>query len=90
VRPSAGSTPPHNQRIEPTAGGWHGPRGRSLESLPWASPVPVPSSPSASQAGFRPSSRLIRALYGQGVGPHLKSGSGTKPRLISFNMGTTK
>ena len=51
---------PYNKRIDLSALGWHGPRE--------ARPAPVPSSPSASQAGFRPCSQLIRALYGRSTG----------------------
>jgi hypothetical protein len=65
VRTDTGGTPPHNQRIEPTARGGH-----AFCEVSWvgaslrAKVAPVPSGPSASQAALRPCSRLIRALYG--------------------------
>jgi hypothetical protein len=66
VRTRAGGAPPHNQRIEPTARRRHRLcSGRSILRGLTANPLPVPSGPSASQAGLRRCSRLIRALYGR-------------------------
>jgi len=69
VLPSAGGTPPHNQRIEPTARGGHAfCEVLSVKASLRAKVAPVPSGPSASQAALRPCSRLIRALYGRCTG----------------------
>jgi hypothetical protein len=62
---------PYNKSIDLTARGWHGPRG--------ARPAPVPFSPSASQAGFRPCSQLIDALYAR-----CKSCIGNVPYLLAL------
>jgi hypothetical protein len=60
-----GTASPYNKRIEQSARGRHGFRGFSVLASPWANALPVPSSPSASQAGLRPCSQFIRALYGR-------------------------
>jgi hypothetical protein len=62
-----GCTPPHNQLIEPTARGRH--------AFRVAKGAPVPSGPSPSEAGLRPCSRLISALYGRPGGRSSTRGS---------------
>ncbi len=64
--PSKGTTPPYNNRIEPTARGRHALCGFSMGSILRAKVAPVPSGPFSTRRALRPCSRLIRALYGRG------------------------